>query len=496
MYWGDLHAHCAVSYGTGTPARALAAAREHLDFCSITGHAFWPDMPMDLPRQNAIIGMHLGGFAKLRHYWPELLRELREANEDGRFVTLPSYEWHSMAYGDYNCYFPAFDAPLIDAPSPAELARRLAEQAAPFMMLPHHCGYARGHRGTNWEAFDADVSPLAEIYSNHGSCESDDAPYPYHHSMGPRIGGSTLRDALVEGHRFGFYAGTDTHDGYPGHYGHGRVGVDAPGLDQASLWQALRERRTVATTGARIDARVTLGDASIGGVAAREEAMPLRLRVQGSAPIDRVDLVEGGRDGWAVRRLPGRATRSAFAAGRYKVKVETGWGRGRQRSEWQVRATLEGARLLGCEPCFRASGAATDEEQVSERLLEQSDTHAAWRCRASANPAGAMGGTHFDAGGTQAVILDCEAGRDARLRVDGGEASIDASFAELARASRGGPVAGFGSPALKVHRAVPERELVFEHEATYRPERDAGFLYLRVVQADGHVAWASPIWYQ
>ena len=94
-YWGDLHSHCAVSYGRGTPALALAQAAEHLDFCTITGHAFWPDMPMDLTRHDAIIGMHLGGFAKLQHFWPDLQKQLGEANRPGRFVTLPSYEWHS-----------------------------------------------------------------------------------------------------------------------------------------------------------------------------------------------------------------------------------------------------------------------------------------------------------------------------------------------------------------------------------------------------------------
>jgi len=55
-----------VSYGAGTPARALEVARRHLAFCSITGHAFWPDMPMDLATQNRIIAIHLGGAPSFR----------------------------------------------------------------------------------------------------------------------------------------------------------------------------------------------------------------------------------------------------------------------------------------------------------------------------------------------------------------------------------------------------------------------------------------------
>ena len=47
LFWGDLHSHCSISYGHGTVEQALARARQQLDFCSVTGHAFWPDMPTD-----------------------------------------------------------------------------------------------------------------------------------------------------------------------------------------------------------------------------------------------------------------------------------------------------------------------------------------------------------------------------------------------------------------------------------------------------------------
>ncbi len=44
-YYGDLHNHCGISYGVGTLEEAFNNARECLDFCSVTGHAQWPDMP-------------------------------------------------------------------------------------------------------------------------------------------------------------------------------------------------------------------------------------------------------------------------------------------------------------------------------------------------------------------------------------------------------------------------------------------------------------------
>ena len=44
-YWGDLHNHCNLTYGHGDLDKAYEAAREQLDFVSVTPHAMWPDIP-------------------------------------------------------------------------------------------------------------------------------------------------------------------------------------------------------------------------------------------------------------------------------------------------------------------------------------------------------------------------------------------------------------------------------------------------------------------
>ncbi len=495
-YWGDLHNHCAVSYGEGTPQRALANARAHLDFCTVTGHAFWPDLPMDLAGQNAIIGMHLGGFAKLRHFWGDLLAALEAANVPGSFVTLPSYEWHSMEYGDHNCYFDRHDPELLDAPDPGSLAATLAASGRDFFMLPHHCAYQAGMRGTNWAHFDPVRSPLVEIFSNHGCGEADDAPYDYHHSMGPRVGASMVRSGLLAGHRFGFYASTDSHDGYPGHYGHGITGVFAERLDLPSLWAALKARRTVASTGARFLVDASYGGAGIGESVRWAESVPFRLEVEGTAPVERIDLVEGavGSAGVRVSRFPGPPTDSAFRPGRHKIKVECGWGRAGDVSDWRVEAHLRGGLLRDAQPCFRFSKYRPGEEEASESILERDVEKAVWTCRAAANPAGMLGGTHFHAGGTQAVVLDADLAEGASLVLRWGGGELRLSAADLAAGSVAVPSGGFGSPALKVHRAVPEREFrtVLERPR-HRPFAEGpGFAYFRIVQSDGQVAWPSP----
>jgi len=56
LYYGDLDNHCGISYGHGTIDEAIHNARERLDFCSVTGHAYWPDMPGPNERTQGLIG--------------------------------------------------------------------------------------------------------------------------------------------------------------------------------------------------------------------------------------------------------------------------------------------------------------------------------------------------------------------------------------------------------------------------------------------------------
>ena len=67
VFWGDVHNHCNVTYGHGDLSDALAAARQQLDFASVTPHALWPDIPGENdPRLNWVIGYHTEAFKRLR----------------------------------------------------------------------------------------------------------------------------------------------------------------------------------------------------------------------------------------------------------------------------------------------------------------------------------------------------------------------------------------------------------------------------------------------
>ncbi|MCZ7597045.1 MAG: DUF3604 domain-containing protein [Gammaproteobacteria bacterium] len=123
-YWGDLHNHCGISYGHGSLAAALQRAAGQLDFASVTGHAFWPDMPADRERYGYLIDFHVGGFEKLAAGWDEALATFRRHHRNHEFVTFAGYEVHGAAYGDRTVILKEPEGPLVSGDTLANWPRR------------------------------------------------------------------------------------------------------------------------------------------------------------------------------------------------------------------------------------------------------------------------------------------------------------------------------------------------------------------------------------
>src|SRR4051794_20762748 len=265
--YGDIHNHCDLSYGHGRFTDALARAALQLDFLSITGHAHWPDMPVDDPSVAHIVDFHVKGFARLRERWPEHFADLAAAS-NASFTVFPGYEIHSSAYGDYTIVYRDLDpAPMVIADSPAELRAGL-EVALPgrAFAFPHHIGYRLGARGINWSALDPKLSPFVEMNSMHGCAEMSESERGYLHSMGPVDGYGTMRHGLALGHVFGIVGNTDHHSAFPGSYGHGRMGLYASAHDRTAIWDAMRARHTNALTGDNIHLLAAIDGVVQGGI--------------------------------------------------------------------------------------------------------------------------------------------------------------------------------------------------------------------------------------
>ena len=290
LLWGDLHGHSQLSDGTATPEDYFRYARDvaALDVAALTDHDHWGMEPL---------ARHPG-------LWEEIRSAVRGAHDPGRFVALLAFEWTSWIYGHRHVlYFTdegeVYDSIDPDFETPAALWAALRGQSA--LTVAHHS--AGGPVATDWTIPpDPELEPVTEVVSVHGVSEAADAPNVIYEA----VPGNFVRDALGRGYVLGFVGSGDTHDGHPGL---GQLGAPTGGLaalvgaepTRQGVLEALRTRRSYATSGPRIVLRVTLdGEEAGAAIPPRAEGV---LEVLAVAPerLDRLDVV---RSGTVVLSLP------------------------------------------------------------------------------------------------------------------------------------------------------------------------------------------------
>jgi hypothetical protein len=489
VYYGDLHSHCDVGYGHGTPEDAFANARLQLDFASVTAHAAWPDMPAPDARLTRTIDYHRHGFERAAAQWPHLCAVTNEANDEGRFVTFPSFEWHSLRHGDHNVYFRDGKGGIIHAADLDGLRialRGLATSGLPALLIPHHIGYLVGYRGIDWNAFTPEFSPIVEIVSMHGAAEGDDAPYPYLHTMGPRDGRSTMQHGLRMGKVFGVIGSTDHHAAHPGSYGWGRAAVWAAALTREAIWDALVRRRTYALTGDRIMLAFAVNGHPMGTELAFTPERHLDVAVDGGDAIDYVDVIHNGR--LLHRWAPAPA---AAAHGPYKVVLELGWGDRAEPVEWRVNLAVEGGRLLAVEPRLRGRDIVSPQREGDARLVastwERCGDRVVLRTVTWGNP-------NPLTPATQAVSLHLDGDASTRITGQINDREIEVPLSALRQESRVWYLGGFRTPAYRFSRAVDQSASAAAFAIEHRGDGSRDWYYVRVRQTNHQWAWSSPIW--
>lgn len=494
LYWGDLHNHCSISYGHGTVEQALLRAREQLDFCSITGHAFWPDMPTDRATYAEIIDYHNIGFARCARNWDKLIDQQRLANSPGEFMTFPSYEWHSLKYGDHNVYSMGPELTLQDT---ADLpALRSSAKNSGAIAIPHHIGYAAGFRGINWDHYRENVSPFVEIFSLHGCSVSDNAPYPMLHDMGPRDAGSTAVEGWARGFQFGIVGGTDHHAAYPGSHGDGRMGVYATDLTREALWDAFLARRVFAASGDRIDARLFVDDAWTGSGVSNAGTRHVKVAVRGSDSIQLVEVLKNER---VVQRLFPKPDSVTDEEAQYRLRITWGWGRKNQVVDWDIRVSLvNGGTIRTIETCFSGQPIVAPKEQTSDEevpddfdlphaIVERTDRSCTLQSKTKGNPT-------MRHSTTQGISFEIKATSSSDVVVEANGQSFRYSLSQLQHAARSQYLRGWLSEAIRIGPLVPIAQCKVDGDFFDEPEDRIDVYRMQVFQHNGQCAWTSPIW--
>lgn len=402
-----------------------------------------------------------------------------------------AYEWHSSYFGDYCLYYPGDDLPLEYFDHVEGLQEYVRGTKA--MIVPHHLGYKQGWRGANWDHVDTQVSPVMEIFSEHGLSEHDRAGRPFvRHSNGPRWTRNTMHRALASGIRAGIIASSDDHLGYPGAYGEGLAGVFAEELSREAILDAIWKRRTIAITGDRIRVKSTLNDQWMGSELNYVRDREITVEAEGKDEIERVDILKNNRV--VARYFPEDHMRERIQrSGEWLCRLELGWGPWADLdmariADWDVTIKVRDGKIRDATPFFQAG---PYDENRRDRILERTEDSLRLQVHTSRLQA-------FEDAATKGVVLRLEGGQNAVLEValsKPSEMNLSRSFGELAENNEIEFTGPFTSESFLVHRLVtPDLfRCRFSHTDRGR-EGSTDWYYARVTQANGHQAWSSPIW--
>lgn len=309
VFFGDLHAHTSYSDGELTPKDAYGYARlvGKLDFLGLSDHAY---------RLN-----------ERPEHLADLFEQARRATRPGVFVALPGGEWTHPSQGHVNVF--AWEA-LPDRnriPEYPDLYAWLSEHPVLFAQF-NHPGLDIQQ---NWDLFRYD--PRADPFL--ALLEVGSGPFPgnlrYEASYGM---------ALDRGWHVGAAANSDVHRARWGTATPSRTAVWAAALDEESLVQAIRARRTYATEDP--DARLVFraGTAWMGARLPAPAVVRFDVELWDPDPQDRFDELElVGPRGEVVQRVE---LRGALRP-RVELNVSVPWG----RAYYYVRARqTDGDRLV------------------------------------------------------------------------------------------------------------------------------------------------------
>lgn len=488
LYWGDLHNHNAIGYAKGSLQRSYDIARSHLDFFCFTGHSQWHDMPK-MPQNKHLKWVR--GFEVMKNNWEKVKQFANECYEPGKFVPFIGYEWHSSLYGDVCIIFPGSEAELIYTKSIEELQKSARDCGA--ILIPHHPSYKQGWRGQNWSVLDPAVSPVVEIFSEHGNAESDRGPYRYiRHSMGGRYTQNTLQWLWQQGIQVGVVASTDDHLGYPGAYGEGLVAVYAETLTRESILKALKARRTYGVSADRIELDFRLNGHWMGETIPATSTRKIYVRVKGKDAIDRVEVLRNNEVIYRAHPVDCAVQPSSWQEP-ILYRIEFGWGPWGDLNmaricDWQFKVTVNEGRIISVTPCFQSG---PFDEKRRNKITAINDNSCAVISYTSRMQA-------YEERATNSIILELQGSPKTELTIaltQPTKMAITKSLKQLAESSDIEFTGPFTSESVLLHRIVFSDNYKGEFEFTDESKTGkTDWYYVRVLQSNGSLAWSSPIW--
>ena len=508
LYWGDTHTNIHSRHLDGLD-ETVRYAKEMLDF--------WP--VAYYPQETRTDSDYFAGFGvedwhpqeQLDREWQIICDMAAANNAPGEFVAFSGYEWQGNgSSGDHNVFHLDDHQPLIRCDTLAELYAEMRRRGIRAFAIPHHTAYRVGIRSKDWSVQDDELSPFAEVFSQHGCSESDEEwiGLRVNVAMGPGVSGGTIEDGLAAGHKFGIICSNDSHGGFAGTYGMGLMGCYAKDITRESLWEAFAARRVYGVSADRVALEFTVNDAMMGEQIEARGSVRCACRVRGCDAIDRIELIRNNRviathchnGTWD---LPGDGE-----TGRCKLRVEVGWGAvfqgigHKQPRHWQGRIEAPKGRIVSVERCWTRPGQSVGACGGPACEFEFTTAPAMGRGRNWQADIFEIEGKPCDP-----LVLVVEG---KRVEMILGEAMARSRVVDFIDEAEDFAREHFGiDPAtlprrdrlyylghkVKLHRAIPDAGLNANLTHTDAdPPNGTNHYRVRVSQRNGSIAWSSPVW--
>ena len=478
IYWGDTHGHSGYAEGIGTIDFFMTFARDdaRLDFVTHSEHDVWlDDAEWELSR-NAV----------------------QAFDEPGRFIPYLGWEWtrHARFGGHHNVLFRDAEGKdrvsALEYPTLSELYQGLHARYDPadVLVIPH------AHNPGDYRQSDPQLEPLIEMMSMHGTFEW------------------FVRQYLSHGHQVGLVAASDDHLSHPGYSApnrnslaqRGGLGaVLAPEKSRDAIFDAMKERRTYATTGDRIILDVTVNGTEMGQRGDYADSREVEGRVIGTAPIESVTVLKNDEPIWSRTYGVGRGrpadteewllSFSSDATPLHPGDAPRGWRhwRGQLRANGAVLESITGTDLVNpttqhveIEPARNGARFATNT---------RGDTSSLRMTLSGIRP-------------SASIVLDLEEARETgsappffRPPADIPERRVRLTLS-AGGVDRAMPIDGYPDDRITLRRLIRNgpRDVSFSYTDEDNPRTDdddprqGDYYYVRVRQVNDAMAWSSPVW--
>ncbi len=471
IYWGDTHGRSGHAEGVGALDFFMTFARDdaRLDFVAHAARDVWLD----------------------RAEWELSRRAVQAFDAPGRFIPYLGWEWTRPARfgGRHSVLLRGAEGgervSALEHPTLSELYQGLHARYDPadVLVIPH------AHDPGDYRQSDPRLEALIEIMSMRGTFE------PF------------ARQYLSHGHQVGLVAASDdpaSHPGRstptagPGAQRGGLGAVLASELSRDAVFDALKGRRTYATSGDRIILDVTVNGTAMGQRGEYAESRVVAGRVIGTAPIESITLLRNDERIWNERYGVGRGRPAdveewllsffSDAAPLHPGDAPRGW------RHWRGQLGVRGAVLERITGTDFANLATQHVELEPARngarfaTHTRGDTSSLRMTLSGIRPSAAITielETVHETAATRPFFRPPAEIPERRVRL-----TLNAGGIE-----RGMPTDDYPDDRITLRRLIRNapRDVSFSHTDGDDP-RQGDYYYVRVRQVNGAMAWSSPIW--